>query len=60
MMSSNSRQFVFDYKVVNSALIVTICWSLEVRSLSTLAKKRGVRKFPQSFFLVEIGSPNNK
>ena len=34
-IGSSSRQFLFDYKVVNSAL--TICWLLEVRSLSTLA-----------------------
>ena len=39
-------------------VLLTICWSVEVRSLSTLAQK-GVRKLPQSFFLVEVGPPNN-
>ena len=41
-------------------VLLTICCLVEVRSLSKFSIKRGVRKLPQSFFLVEVGPPNNQ
>ena len=42
-------------------MLLTICWLVEVRSLSTDFRiKIGVSKLPQSFFLVEVGPPSNQ
>ena len=52
MISSSSRQFLFDYKVVNNALDNLLISGSEI--FIDLSIKRGVRKLPQSFFLVGI------
>ena len=57
-ISSSSRQFLFDYKVVNSALDKFLVSGSEI--LIDLSIKRGVRKLPHSFFLVEVGPPNSQ
>ena len=38
-------------------VLLTICRLVEVRSFIDLSIKRGVRKLPQSFFLVEVIRP---
>ena len=45
-------QFLFDYKVVNSALKNEILIDLSI--------KRDVRKLPQSFFQFEVGPSHNE
>ena len=57
-IGSSSRQFLFDYKVVNGALDNLLVIGSEI--FINLSIKRGVRKLPQSFFLVEVGPPNNQ
>ena len=57
-IGSSSRQFLFDYKVVNNALDNLLISGSEI--FIDLSIKRGVRKLPQSFFLVEVGPPNNQ
>ena len=47
----------FGYKVINSALDNFLVSGSEI--FIDLSIKRGVRKLPQSFFLVEVGPPNN-
>jgi len=49
---------LFDYKVVNSALDNLLVSESEI--FIDLSIKRGVRKLPQSFFLVEVGPPNSQ
>ena len=56
-ISSSSRQFLFDYKVINSALDNLLVSGSEI--FVDFSIKRGVRKLPQSSFLVEVGPPNN-
>ena len=46
------------YKVVNSALDNLLISGSEI--FIEFSIKRGVRKLPQSFFLVEVGPPNNQ
>ena len=57
-ISSSIRQFLFDYKVVKSALDNYMVSGSEF--LIDFIMKRGVRKLPQSFFLAEVGPPNNQ
>ena len=57
-ISSSSRQFLVDYKVVNSALDNLLVCGSEI--FIDFGIKRGVRKLPQSFCLVEAGPPNNQ
>ena len=52
MISSSSRQFLFDYKVVNSALGNLLISGSDI--FIDFSIKRGIRKLPQSFFLVEV------
>ena len=54
----SSRQFFFDYKVINSALDNLLVSGSEI--FFPFRIKRGVRKLPQSFFLVEVGPPNDQ
>ena len=49
---------MFDYKVTNSALDNLLV--VESENFIDFSIKRGVRKLPQSFFLVEDGPPNNQ
>ena len=49
---------MFDYKVVNSALDNLLVSGGDISI--DLSIKRGVRKLPQSFFLVKVGPPNNQ
>ena len=46
------NSFLFDYKVVNSALDNLLISGSEI--FIDFSIKRGVRKLPQSFFLVEV------
>ena len=57
-IGSSSRQFLFDYKVVKSALDNFLVIGSEI--FIDFSMKRGVRKLLQSFFLVEVGPPNNQ
>ena len=57
-ISSSSRQFLSDYKVVTSSLHNLLVSGSEI--FIDLSVKRGVRKFPQTFLLVEVGPPNNQ
>ena len=52
-----SRQFLFYYKVVNSAVDNFLISGSEI--FIDFSIKRGVRKLPQSSFLVEVVPPNN-
>ena len=54
---SSSRQFLFDYEDVKSALDNLLVIRSEI--VIDYSIKRGVRELPQSFFLVEVGPPNN-
>ena len=47
-MSSRSRQFLFDYKVVYGALDNLLVSGSDI--FFEFSIKRGVRKLPQSFF----------
>jgi len=58
-IGSSSQQFFFDYKVVNSGTLDNLLVS-GGKILIDLSIKRGVRKLPQSFFLVKVGPPNNQ
>jgi len=49
---------LFDYKVVKGALDNLLVSRGEV--FIDFSVKRGVRKLPQSFLLVEVGLPNNQ
>jgi len=49
---------LFDYKIVNSALDNLFASGDEI--FIDFRIKRGVRKLPQSFFLVEVGPPDNQ
>ena len=49
---------MFDYKVINSALDNLLVSGGEI--FIDLSIKRGVRKLPQSFFLVKVGPPNDQ
>ena len=49
---------MFDYKVVNSALDNLLISGSEI--FIDFSIKRGVRKLPQKFFLVEVGPLNNQ
>ena len=49
---------MFDYQVVNSALDNLLVSGSEI--FIDFSIKRGARKLPQSFFLVEVGPPNNQ
>ena len=49
---------MFDYKVYNCALDNLLVSGSEI--FIDISIKRGVRKLPQSFFLVEFGPPNNQ
>ena len=55
---SGCRQFLFDYKFVNSDLDNLLVSGGEI--FIDLSIKRGVRKLPQSFFLVKVGPPNDQ
>ena len=57
-IGSSSRQFFFGYKVANSALDNLLVIGSEIFIYFSI--QRGVRKLPQSFFLVEVGLPNNQ
>ena len=57
-IGSSSRHFLFDYKVVNSALDNLFVIGSEI--FIDLSIKRRVRKLPQSFFLIEVGLRNNQ
>jgi len=57
-IGSSCRQFLFDYKIVNSALDNLLVSGGEI--FIDFSIKRGVRKLPQSFFLVRVGPPNNQ
>ena len=54
-----TSKILFDYKVVNSALDNDLLVSGSEIFID-FSMKRGVRKLPQSFFLVEVGLPNNQ
>ena len=54
---SSSRQFLFGYKVINSALDNLLVSGSEI--FIDFSIKRGVRKLPQSFLFVEVGPPKN-
>ena len=47
------------FSVRSFIVFLIMFWLVEVRYLSTFLIKRRVRKLPQSFLFVEIGSPNN-
>ena len=49
---------MFDYKIVNSALDNLLVSGGGI--VMDLSIKKGLRKLPQSFFLVEVGPPNNQ
>jgi len=49
---------LLDYKIVNSALDNLLVSGGEI--FIDFSIKKGVRKLPQSFFLVEVGPPNNQ
>ena len=49
--------FSLKYEMINRIFDNVLV--IKVRSLSTLAIKGGARKLPQSFFLTEVGPPNN-
>ena len=51
-------QFLFGYKVVNTALDKLLVSESEISIDFSI--KRGVRKLPQSFSLVELDPPNNQ
>ena len=55
---SGCQQFLFDYKVVNSALDNLLVSGGEI--FIDFTTIRGVRKFSQSFFLVEVSPPNDQ
>ena len=55
---SGCRQFLFDYKFVNSDLDNLLVSGGEIFIDHSI--KRGVRKLPQSFFLVKVGPPNDQ
>ena len=49
---------MFDYKVINSALDNLLVSGGEI--FIDFSVKRGVRKLPQSFFLVKVGPRNDQ
>ena len=57
-IGSSSRQFLFDYKVVNGTLDNFLVSGSEI--FIDFSIKRGVRKLPQSISLVEVGPRNNQ
>ena len=57
-IGSGCWQFLFDYKVVHSALENLLASRGEIFIVFSI--KRGVRKLPQSFFFVKVGPPNDQ
>ena len=60
MCPKNRRapKILFDYKVINSALENLLVSGGEI--FIDFNIKRGVRKLPQSFFLIKVGPPNDQ
>ena len=55
----SGRQFLYSYKIVNRFFGNVNVLVDESEIFVNFGIKRGIRKLPQSYFLVEVGPPND-
>ena len=56
-ISGSVREFLINYKILNGVFDKFLIFGSEI--FRDFGIKRGIRKLPQSCFLVKVGPPNN-